>query len=197
MAYKNGKRTVYCRQCYGVGHNRRGCPTLSPEVKAMYKNGDRARKCSYCSEKGHTKRKCEKRTVDITEYIKENSEYRKAVIDKMKWEGLSIGALVIDKDYVKEGLDNLKPEHLAMVLNIEWDKIQTNRRDQRVVNTERLHHNPDHWNQYMSFRAPLVMDDDSRYSWNNYHVVSRGGNIEKVMPDDFLLGTSGVDDIFK
>ncbi len=197
MAWVKGKRTVYCRRCFQTGHNRRSCPEASPETKQRYKDGDLARKCSYCSEKGHTKRKCEKRTNDMLQYIKENSEYRKAVIDKMKWEGLSIGALVIHKDYAKDGLDNLKPEHLAIVTQIEWDKIQTNRRDQRIVNCERLHHNPDHWNQYMSFRAPLVMDDDSRYSWNNYHVISRGGNIEKHMPDGFLLGTSGVDDIFK
>lgn len=197
MAWVKGKRTVYCRRCYEIGHNKRSCPQAPPEIKQRYKDGDLARKCSYCQEKGHTKRKCNQRNTDIANYVKENSEYRKAVIEQMKREGLSIGALVIHKDYVKDGLDNLNPQQVAMVLEIEWDKVQSKRKEQRVVNCERLNTNPQNWNQYMSFRAPCVMDEDSRYSWNNYHVISRGKDIDKHMPDGWLNGTSGVDEIFK
>ena len=98
MAWVKGKRTVYCRRCYGTGHNRRSCPQASPETKQRYKDGDLARKCTYCREKGHTKRKCNQRNADIANYVKENKVYRKAVIEQMQREGLSIGALVVHKD---------------------------------------------------------------------------------------------------
>jgi hypothetical protein len=196
MAYKNGKRTVYCRQCYQVGHNRRGCPTLSPELKAMYKNGDRARKCSYCSEKGHTKRKCEKRTKDIAEYAAENKKYRKAYLDAMVQHGLSIGSLVTHMGAKGEmSLADMKPEHIGMVTHIEWNDIQYRRRSNRPIQAKRLGEQENTYNSDMWLGNPPINSDDYE-SWGRCQVLSRRNDIMSYVPADWLDGLSGAEEFF-
>ena len=191
MAYKNGKRTVFCRQCYQAGHNRRGCPTLSPEVKAMYKTGDRARRCSYCSEKGHTKRKCEKRTVDMAEYIKENAAYRQTMLDNMVATGLSLGCLMVSED---ESMEKLTPDDLSLVTEIAWDEIQAKKKSARTVKCMRINAEPNSY--YSDVWYSLPRPDKQGYSWGHGKVINKRDDIMKHVPDGWLKGISGADKFF-
>ena len=137
MAWKDGKRTVYCRQCYQKGHNRRGCPQLSETTKARMKSGDLARKCSWCRQSGHTKKKCEARLTEIATYIKDNAAYRAEVLALMEERGIGIGALVVPKQYQYENKE-IDKDDLSIITAIDWDNVQLKARDHRTITTNFL-----------------------------------------------------------
>ncbi len=195
MAWVNGKRTVYCRQCYQKGHNRRSCPNTSPETKARYKSGDLARKCSYCSEKGHTKRKCEKRGKDIQEYATENSKYRKAYLEAMIQNGLSIGSLVTHVSMEHKTIDDMKPEHIGMVTHIEWNDIQYRRRSNRPIQAKRLGVQENTYNSDMWLGSPSIASEDYE-SWGRCQVLSKRNDILSHVPAGWLDGMSGAEEFF-
>ena len=185
----NGKRTVYCRACGQSGHNKRGCPDLSPEVKAYYENGGGARKCSYCAEKGHTKTTCSIRKECMGEYAKINSAYRKNVLDKLVETGCGIGALVWETSYVPETVDSLTPNRLYLVEGFEWDRVQQKRNNWRFIRARQLGAN------YANlFR--LSLGDDS--TWAVLSVINKGASsaIIDSVPPNWLDGTSGIEEFF-
>jgi hypothetical protein len=195
MAWKDGKRTVYCRRCYQTGHNKRSCPQASPETKERYKTGDLARKCSYCKVGGHTKRKCEKRGKDIAEYAAENSKYRKAYLEAMVQHGLSIGSLVTHVSIEHKTIDDMKPEYIGMVTHIEWNDIQYRRRSNRPIQAKRLGVQENTYNSDMWLGSPPITNEDYE-SWGRCQVLSRRNDIMSHVPAGWLDGMSGAEEFF-
>lgn len=191
MAYRNGKRTVYCRLCYEVGHNRRSCPKASETLKARYKDGDLARKCSYCKEKGHTKRKCETLAKDKQEYIKQNSQYRDFVMHSMEVQGLSIGCLVMPRGYTPEEIQ-ARPEQIYMIVGVEWDDIQDRQKGNRVLQVRSIVNDEVAW-----FAVPRTNSSNDYYGYGQCTLLSNPrGDIRQHMPTGWLDGTSGTDKLF-
>ena len=187
MAWKDGKRTVYCRQCYQTGHNRRGCPQLSEVVKARYKSGDLQRKCSWCRQGGHTKTKCEIRQGEIVAYVKENAKYRGEVLALMENMGMGYGALVIPKRNNRTELDK---DELTIITKIDWDNVQLKNKDNRAVKA----HNVIRDYEY-EFCVPATVG--SYWAYGQVEVINKAKNsIRNDMPADWLNGRSGVDKYF-
>ena len=188
MAWVNGKRTVYCRQCYQKGHNRRGCPQLSETTKARMKNGDLARKCSWCRQSGHTKVKCEMRQTEIATYVKENGEYRAKVLGLMEEMGIGIGALVVPKRHENKEIDK---GDLSVITAIDWDNVQLKGRDHRTITTNYLISGYD--NHYC---MPALAD--AYWAYGQLTVVNKAKySVREDMPADWLSGKSGADKMFK
>ena len=185
------RRTVYCRFCGLSGHNKRGCPNLSPEMKAHYENGGGARKCSYCAEKGHTKTTCSIRKERMGEYIKINSVYRKEVLDRLVEIGCGIGALVWESSYVPENVDSLTPNRLFLVEGFEWDRVQQKRNNLRFIRARQLITN------YVNIFRPPLRSDDGAYAVLN--VIGKGAQSSTIInsvPPNWLNGASGIEDFF-
>ena len=187
MAWKDGKRTVYCRQCYQTGHNRRGCPQLSEVVKARYKSGDLQRKCSWCRQSGHTKTKCEIRQGEIVAYVKENAKYRGEVLVLMENMGMGYGALVVPKRNNRTELDK---EELSIITKIDWDNVQLKAKDNRAV---KAHNTLRDWEH--EYCVPATVG--SYWAYGQVEVINKAKNsIRNDMPADWLTGRSGVDRFF-
>ena len=187
MAWVNGKRTVYCRHCYGTGHNRRGCPQLSEVVKARYKSGDLARKCSWCRQGGHTKTKCEIRLGEIVAYVKENAKYRQDVLSMMENMGMGYGALVVPKRNNRTELDK---EELSIITKIDWDNVQLKSKDNRAVKAYSTVRDWEH-----EYCVPATVD--SYWAYGQLTVINKAKtSIREDMPADWLTGRSGVDRFF-
>lgn len=200
------RRTVYCRFCGQSGHNKRGCPNLSPEMKAHYESGGGARKCSYCAEKGHTKTTCSIRKERMGEYIKINSVYRKEVLDRLVEIGCGIGALVWESSWavtrtsgkgddglahVPENVDNLTLNRLFLVEGFEWDRVQQKRTNLRFIRARQLITN------YVNIFRPPLRNDDGAYAVLN--VIGKGAQSSTIInsvPPNWLDGTSGIEDFF-
>jgi len=113
----------HCRYCGNTGHNRRTCPSRSPESKdsdKQYHNRYRAknRRCSFCYETGHDRRKCAKLVVERNTWINNNAIYREQFFEDMKRNGLGIGALVKRKDIYSSNMIEY-----FVVKNIDWGAI--------------------------------------------------------------------------
>lgn len=187
MVYMNGKRTVYCRHCYTKGHNRRGCPQLSPTIKERMKSGDLARKCSWCRQGGHTKAKCEIRQTEMANYIAENAKYRGEVLALMEAQGIGYGALVTPKRNENKELDK---EQLSIITNIDWDDIQLKDKDCRSIKAHNTFHDWEH-----EFCVPALKD--AYWAYGQVTVINKAKrSIREDMPVDWLSGRSGVDKLF-
>jgi len=192
MAWINGKRTVYCRTCYGVGHNRRGCPQISEATKARYKTGDLARKCSYCHTAGHTRRKCEKLTLDMANDVRQNSEYRHNLAAFMISNGLGIGALV---KRVEGSQDDI-----FMIDDIIFDSI-THRdpNNDAIVATNITDASQRQRNFTMPLDAPFPNNDYYVNHWYSCKVVSPADEeaVRGMISAEWLTGKSGLDKHYK
>lgn len=192
MAFINGKRTVYCRHCYQKGHNRRSCPTLSPEMKERYASGgDLARKCSYCGEAGHTRRKCEKRQTDMSAYVVKNAQYRKEFLEHLVALGVGAGSLVYTGETV-EDLNSLAPSQLYMVQGIDWDNVQAHAKHAYLLHCVNVA--PEGYaNTFM------VPPPDNMRSWYKLNVLTRADEsvIRNAVPAGWFAGTSGIERFFK
>ena len=187
MAYMNGKRTVYCRQCFTKGHNRRGCPQLSPVLKARMESGDLARKCSWCRQSGHTKAKCEIRQTEMNEYITENAKYRGEVLALMESMGMGYGALIVPKRNNRKELDK---EELSIITNIDWDNVQLKAKDNRTVKAHNAFHDWHH-----EYCVPAVAN--IYWAYGQVEVINKAkSSIREDMPADWLNGQSGIDRFF-
>ena len=188
MAWNNGKRTVYCRTCYGMGHNRRGCPNVSPETKARYKSGDLARKCSYCYTAGHTRRKCEKLKLDMANDVRQNSEYRTKLAAFMISNGVGIGALVKRADG--------NQDDIFMINDIELDNI-THRDPSYVsiVATNISDASQRQRNFTMPLDAPSPNSDHYVNHWYACKIVSPADEeaVRGMISAEWLSGKSGLD----
>ena len=187
MAWVNGKRTVYCGQCYQKGHNRRGCPQLSETTKARMKSGDLARKCSWCRQTGHTKKKCEIRQTEMTAYVKENAKYRADVLAMMESMGMGYGALVVPKQNENRELDK---EHLSIITKIDWNNVQLKDKDNRAIKAYNTFHDWEH-----EYCMPAVAS--SYWAYGQLTVINKAKiSIRENMPADWLSGRSGIDRFF-
>lgn len=187
MAWKDGKRTVYCRHCYQKGHNRRGCPQLSPETKTRMKSGDLARKCSWCKQGGHTKTKCEIRQTEMAAYIKENAKYRGEVLALMENMGMGYGALVTPK---RNENNELSKEELSIITKIDWDNIQLKDRAHRAVKAHNTFHDWEH-----EYCSPALKD--THWAYGQLTVINKAKtNIREEVPADWLSGRSGIKRFF-
>lgn len=188
MAWDGNKRTVYCRVCYGIGHNRRGCPQLSEATKARYKTGDLARKCSYCYTAGHTRRKCEKLSLDMTNDVRQNSEYRHKLAAFMISSGLGVGALVKRQDGSQEDM--------FMIDEIELDNI-THREPNSVaiLATNITDPSQRRRNFTFPFDAPLPSTDHYVNHWYACKIVSPADEetVRGMISAEWLTGKSGLD----
>ena len=182
MAWLNGKRTVYCRRCYKKGHNKRNCPELTPEQKAMYKDGDKARRCSYCGEPKHNKAGCQKRKADKAAYIIQNAEHRKSMLDDMISLGIGVGALI-------SSVPKPDANEIYMVTEIEWANAQRHRIGNYMFKGVGIA-DSDYWDH---FSMPNTR------SWGNTYVISpvSADTIRAGVPSDWLNGTSGIDKFFE
>ena len=188
MAWDGNKRTVYCRVCYGIGHNRRGCPQLSEATKARYKTGDLARKCSYCYTTGHTRRKCEKLKLDMASDVQQNSEYRHKLAAFMISSGLGVGALVKRQDG--------NQEDMFMVDEIQLDSI-THREPNSVaiLATNITDPSQRRRNFTFPFDAPLPSSDHYVNHWYACKIVSPADEeaVRGMISAEWLSGKSGLD----
>lgn len=187
MAYINGKRTVYCRNCYQKGHNRRSCPKLSPEMKARYATGDRARKCSYCLETGHTRPKCTARKSDMATYAQKNADYRRETLERMVSMGIGVGSLI----YTGEPRDNLQPHDLYMIDRIEWEDVQA-----KQAHNYAFHGIPMTEEGYSN--TFVMPPTENTHGWRKLNVLTRRPEIEirSAIPSGWLDGTSGIERFF-
>ena len=187
MAYMNGKRTVYCRQCYTKGHNRRGCPQLSPVLKARMQSGDLARKCSWCRQGGHTKTKCEIRQTEMNNYIAENAKYRGEVLAMMESMGMGYGALVVPK---RNENRELVKEDLSIITKIDWDDIQLKAKDHRAIKSYNAARDWEH-----EYCVPALKD--AYWAYGQLTVINKAKTpIREDLPVDWLTGRSGIDRFF-
>lgn len=187
MAWKDGKRTVYCRHCYQKGHNRRGCPQLSPIIKERMKSGDLARKCSWCRQGGHTKAKCEIRQGEMNSYIAENAKYRQEVLALMENMGMGYGALIVPKRSENREIDK---EELCIITNIDWASVQLKAKDNRAVKAHNIIRDWEH-----EYCVPAVAS--SYWAYGQVTVINKAkSSIREDMPVDWLSGRSGIDKYF-
>lgn len=190
MAWLNGKRTIYCRYCGNKGHNRRSCPSLSPEMKARYTTGDRARKCSYCHESGHNRASCKTLKIDKVAYIQENAMFRFAALNDMKNAGIGIGALVSHSHYNGEptNIDMLNPDDLYIITEIAWDAVQARRPGQYIFHAQSV--------KDQSYTDSFSLPGAS--SWRVARVLSAATpeSIEASVPSNWLKGESNIDQFF-
>ena len=140
--YRRSGGTVRCGRCWGEGHNRRGCPKNSEAQKLEYKTGSSARTCSYCNNAGHNKATCQKRKTDRVEYVKENSQYRQTMLNKLVEQGIGVGALLTTTDYDYEEAKH--KEYLCMVDSISWSLIDVKRRSRRTILAHKLNFTGDY-----------------------------------------------------
>ena len=188
MAWRNGKRTVRCYKCYGVGHNRRNCPDNTPEDKARYATGDKSRKCSWCGDAGHNKSSCKSRKAQQAAYIAENAAHRKEVLAFMQANGYGIGALITESRGEAVGGE---PPVLYMVTDIAWDKVQKKDTSNRILVARSLASDDEY-----RFTMPMNNGDKYRYHWYDAAVVSRVKEDYTNPPVDWLNGSSGIDKYF-
>ena len=121
MAYSRNKykRTVRCSYCHQSGHNKSSCPSRKERIEElravhgddfytvrMYdlkekrrKEGGSSRTCSYCSQGGHNRSTCTALKGHMAETKVKNSEFRKAVYERLCANGIGIGALVSSDNF--------------------------------------------------------------------------------------------------
>ena len=190
MAWDGNKRTVYCRACYGIGHNRRSCPQLSPETKARYKSGDLARKCSYCYTAGHTRRKCERLVEDMANDVRKNKEYREKIAAFMISQGLGIGALI---QRVEGGDDAHVP---YMITRINLDDLTHRDYNLCLIQAKDIT-SEDSWDRSFSLplEAPAVCEDAYSYKWYSCKVIAPvdGESVRGMFSAEWFTGKSGLD----
>lgn len=188
MAWDGNKRTVYCRMCYQIGHNRRGCPQLSEATKARYKSGDLARKCSYCYTAGHTRRKCEKLVEDMASDVRQNSEYRQKIAAFMISQGIGIGALI-------ERYDN-EDKTPYMITNINLDDLTHRDYNQCIIQAKEIS-SESSWDRSFSLpmEAPIPNPDGYTYKWYSCKVIAPVDeeSVRGMISAEWLTGKSGLD----
>lgn len=188
MAWDGNKRTVYCRACYQIGHNRRGCPQLSEATKARYKSGDLARKCSYCYTAGHTRRKCEKLVEDMASDVRQNSEYRQKIAAFMISQGIGIGAII-------ERYDN-EDKTPYMITNINLDDLTHRDYNQCIIQAKEIS-SESSWDRSFSLpkEAPCPNPDGYTYKWYSCKVIAPvdEDTVRGMISAEWLTGKSGLD----
>lgn len=188
MAWDGNKRTVYCRMCYQIGHNRRGCPQLSEATKARYKSGDLARKCSYCYTAGHTRRKCEKLVEDMASDVGQNKEYRAKIAAFMISQGIGIGALI-------ERYDN-EDKTPYMITNINLDDLTHRDYNQCIIQAKEIS-SEGSWDRSFSLpmEAPSPNPDGYTYKWYSCKVIAPVDeeSVRGMISAEWLTGKSGLD----
>ena len=192
MAWDGNKRTVYCRMCYQIGHNRRGCPQLSEATKARYKSGDLARKCSYCYTTGHTRRKCEKLVEDMANDVRLNKEYRQKIAAFMISQGIGVGALIERLD------DDEKSPY--MITNINLDDLTHRDYNQCIIQAKQIT-SEDSWDRNFSLpqEAPCPNENGYNYKWYSCKVVAPvdEDTVRGMISAEWLTGKSGLDKHYK
>ena len=186
MAYVNGingRRTVTCRNCWQLGHNKRHCPTLSPDMKEYYAGKGKA-KCSWCKETGHNKKTCGKLKTEKAQYISANAEYRRNFLHTLLRHGIGIGSLV---KYMRE--DSYNKDKLYIVTDFEWDGVQQKAPNRRVIYANAVNTQYDE-----RFELP-----DNGMGWSEPKTLTRRpeDEIKAMVPAGWLDGTSGIDRFFK
>ena len=114
----------HCRFCGYTGHNRRTCPSRSPESKdgdKQYHNRYRSksRRCSFCYEGGHDRRKCVKLITERNTWINDNAIYRERFFEDMKRDGYGVGSLIKRQS----PWDRHDTYEYFVVKDINWDTI--------------------------------------------------------------------------
>lgn len=187
MAWVNGKRTVRCRECWDVGHNRRNCPKLSPERKAEYATGALARKCSYCAETGHNRKGCAALKSDKVRYVKENSEYRHTFLAKLREGGINVGALMECRTWPER-------KALAMLTRIRWDNVAKGIYGNYRTSLEVRYLGEDDGEGTQWVNAPFSTDPYNDYKKSV--CVSGSDRLEWDVPPGWLDGADPVEEFF-
>ena len=116
---------MYCRYCYGQGHNKRGCPKLKEFVAknpTSYLADQLKRRCSYCSEEGHNRAGCEKYKESLRQQRIEILERRMEYCQKLANLGIMPGTLMRAEFY--ESSNRKWAYHPAIVKEIVWENIK-------------------------------------------------------------------------
>ena len=133
--------TVRCSHCYDTGHNKRGCPSLNQRMEERLaadpddwrakrffekKQGAKIRKCSFCKEQGHNRATCPHIKATKKAYDSANDHFRKAVANRLKESGYTIGSLVnVPEVYVGGKIGYLR-NAMGVVTKILWDEVSVN-----------------------------------------------------------------------
>ena len=116
---------MYCRYCYGQGHNKRGCPKLKEFVAKnpnSYLADHLKRRCSYCSEEGHNRAGCEKYKESLRQQRIELLEKRMEYCESISKLGIMPGTLMRAEFY--ESSNRKWAYHPAIVKEIVWENIK-------------------------------------------------------------------------
>jgi len=116
---------MYCRYCYGQGHNKRGCPKLKEFVANnpnSYLAENLKRRCSYCSEEGHNRTSCEKYKEGLRQQRIEILERRMEYCESISKLGIMPGTLMRAEFY--ESSNRKWAYHPAIVKEIVWENIK-------------------------------------------------------------------------
>jgi len=116
---------MYCRYCYGQGHNKRSCPKLKEFVAknpTSYLADHLKRRCSYCGEEGHNRAGCEKYKESLRQQRIEILERRMEYCQKLANLGIMPGTLMRAEFY--ESSNRKWAYHPAIVKEIVWENIK-------------------------------------------------------------------------
>lgn len=160
MAYsrQTHKRTVRCSHCYESGHNRSSCPAYALKIeerrarcgdddytvrsydakKAKRRSNAQNRKCSYCDSKGHNRATCPELRANILKSQAKNAEYRKGIYERMKANGVGVGAIISTERFMgrtdADDYDSPRYRIPHVITLINWDNIVHYNRDYTYFN---------------------------------------------------------------
>jgi hypothetical protein len=136
----NYRKTVYCRWCYGKGHNSRACPERYPngtpaQQRKAAREAEKAerkrlgikedRKCTFCGKTGHSRRKCEILAKDKLRLEAAIYEYRYAVAEYVKEQGLGKGTLLgaPHQQWSNDKNGWVTHQEYFMIVDLDWDSL--------------------------------------------------------------------------
>jgi len=116
---------MYCRYCYGQGHNKRSCPKLKEFIAAnptSYLADTFKRHCSYCRDEGHTSATCEKLKEANRQERIEILEAREGICEKLAKMGIMPGTLMRAEFYNTS--KRTWVYEASIVNNVDWQNIR-------------------------------------------------------------------------
>jgi len=186
----------HCRLCYGVGHNRRTCPSATPTQKSAYQSTSNVRRsgsrCSYCLrfrreiDRTHNVRNCPKRREDAVVWTKENAPFAENLAEELPKYGIGVGAIIAHA-YNKD--------HFYVVTQVNWDNISKDSIANAFSAVAMDEIDPDNTWSWRGFELPNI-SGLRETAWSDTVVVNplSEEEIRKQMPDDFKFGYYGMPD---
>jgi hypothetical protein len=179
----------HCRYCGNTGHNRRTCPSRSPETKKAdneyhKRYRSRSRTCRYCRGSNHDRRKCDKLIADRADWVTRNAAFRKRFLEDAKKVGWGVGCIIKMTHWNNA-------DFYYLVEKINWDAVVVDSRYNYAMTVSQIG-GEDH-NNYNPPRYFGVEDvNDREYFIKNCDMAIENPvtaeSIEKAIPSNWLSG---------